>query len=125
VSPQNNFSSAICVSCQAAERGEVLPKEIEDQLRVRKMPDGKQLPESVFTENIPDPMVDSDEKVVGTEKFWHRAIVGGVSTLGKIMYAVVKKKKKAGSKKLAEEKRRKPVLEGGVEINIKKNKPDE
>lgn len=118
VAQQNRFHSALCAICQASDRGIVLTKEQEDQIRLKRMPDGNMLPQIVVDPpQVPDPMYDGrKETEVGNVGYFFRTI----SKLQALAKAAVKKKTPE-SKKLANEKRKRPVLEGGLIVNLEIN----
>lgn len=110
---KNNFFSCICVLCQKAEEGILLSKEVEDQIKRVRMSGGNDLPYAIINpEPVNDPMV-GDKQVVGRVNYWFK-------TLSAAVVAPIKKKILT-SKELAKEKKHKPLLAGGLEINIHKN----
>lgn len=124
VDGRNRFHSATCIVCQYAEKGEVLPLEIEQQLRTMRMPGGQRLPmTAVDPTPIPDPMIGNDN-MVGRPSYFFRVIRQAVKAVAAVVTEETPKKKKAykepTAQELANEKRHKPLFQGGVEVNIKK-----
>lgn len=100
-----------------------MPEEVEAQMRTMRFPDGRRIPMSVIApKHVPDPMVGNEPKV-GRPEYWFRAIRNIVKAV-----AVVATKKKSTQYKedtaqeLADRKKHKPLFQGGVEVNIKRNK---
>lgn len=115
VSENNRFYSAVCVFCEAAERGETISAENAELIQLTRLPDGRQLPVAVVSPTpLPDPMV-GEEAVIGRQNYFFRAI----TKIAAIAKALVNPDPE--SKQLAKSKRRSPVLKGGIEINLNKN----
>lgn len=87
------------------------------------MPDGKRIPmASIAPMPQLDPMVGNELKV-GRPEFWWRTVVRKVeATVEKVIKKKTKQYKEETAQELAARKRHKPLFQGGVEVNIKRNK---
>lgn len=100
LSTMENFNSALCVICQAADRDEVLPPDVIKQLRSRKIGD-TYIP-LIFVEGDKhqDPMV-GEQALSGRVEFYIRVIsrkakeaIQEIRTKSKVSVALAKEKRK-------------------------------
>lgn len=115
----NRFFSALCVVCQAADKGETISQELEDSIRVVRMPDGVQIPlGAIKFKPIPDPLVGL-EPDVGKVNYFYK-VVSKVASVIKALGSL-----EPESKKLAKQKRKPRPLEGGLMINLDREESDD
>lgn len=120
---RNSFFVATCILCQKAEEGVLLPKDIEEQIKTTRMPDGREVSRlTLFGPPPDDPMLTTDKEKdlnVNRSGYWFKAIVGAAKKIIKKKKVDKKEEEVFTSAGYAKEHRHKPLLAGGLEINKK------
>lgn len=110
MSSMEAFNSALCVVCQAADRGEIFPEEVLRQLRSRKIGDNY-IPLYIAEPEIPpDPMGDDLSIKSGRLEYYVQVVSR------KVKEAVQKiKAKSKESRAIAKEKRKPRVFDREID----------
>ena len=115
VTAETFFGSALCVVCQAANRGETLPLHIIAQMR-------SSTTDVTFSDVGYDPLTEKylnteeHQNLISSADYWFKTIrVKAKAAIDAIIHTKVKRVKELPSTKMAKEKRRKRLFDGPID----------